>query len=229
MTELSQYTTCKDAIVACAEYLVKQLNASQGNILLLLSGRSSLNPVREAFAQLDDEVLSRIHVGQIDERFVDIKDEASNWRQIKEALGPALNKTASRLAILEQEGEPDDVAIAYEMELQSLLETADETIGVYGIGEDGHIAGMLSVANPADFTQFLDGRLCVAFKADDFTRITTTAALITKLNEVVLFACGPAKVKAISKLNQELPTHKHPAQLLKDAQRASLFIGEELA
>jgi len=229
MTELFQYRTCADAVVAAGDYLAKQLSESEGNLTLLLAGGSCLNAVRQAVKELDDSVLGRIHLAQIDERVVPPDDPASNWLQIKDSVGAKLNKFASALPMVPSVEEPDDLAISYEMQLMGLLETADETIGVYGIGEDGHIAGMLSTPDPGEFTQFLDGRLVVGFEGRDFTRLTTTAALLTKLSEIVLLTCGPAKVKAVEKINLELAPHKHPAQLLKDASRVSLFVGEELA
>jgi 6-phosphogluconolactonase/glucosamine-6-phosphate isomerase/deaminase len=226
MTELFEYKTCNDAITAAADYLFKQIDESEGSILLLLSGGSSLNPVREAFKNIDDETLGRIHIAQVDGRFVEIDDEASNWRQIREAIGPKLDKTASQAVILKQGDAAEDIAIAYEMELRSLLAAADEKIGVYGVGSDGHIAGMLPAKNPADFTQFVDGRLVVDFQGHDFTRITTTQPLLTKLDEVIVFACGPDKVATIERLNEDISPQEHPAQFLKDAERATIFIGE---
>lgn len=227
MTELFKYAGCPDAVLAAKDYLVKQINDSEGNILLLLAGGSCLNPVREAFKELDDETISRIHVAQIDGRYVDIGAEGSNWRQIKEAIGPKLNKTASQLVLLNTGDAPEDIAITYEMELTALLENADYTIGVYGVGADGHIAGMLPTKNPEDFTHFLDGRLMVNYDAPDYTRMTTTLELINRMDEAVVFACGPAKAQAIERLNEDLPPHKHPLQLLKDAERATIFVGQE--
>jgi 6-phosphogluconolactonase/glucosamine-6-phosphate isomerase/deaminase len=131
------------------------------------------------------------------------------------------------MAILNQGDSPEDMAIAYEMELRSLLEATDETIGVYGVGKDGHIAGMLPAKNPEDFTKFLDGRLVVNYPGKDFVRITTTQPLITKLKEIIVFACGQDKVKAIEKINEDLEPSEHPAQLFKDANRATIFLGEK--
>lgn len=226
MTELFEYTTCVDAVKAAKDYLLKQLNESEGHILLLLSGGSCLNPVREVFKQLDKDTLSRIDIAQIDGRYVDIGAEGSNWRQIKEALGSKLDKTDAKLAFLNTGDAPEDIAISYEMELTSLLGSADYVIGIYGVGTDGHIAGMLPTKNPEDFTRFLDGRLVVDYEAHDYVRMTTTQELITRLDEALLFACGPAKVQTIEKLDKNLPAHKHPLQLLKDAKRATIFVGE---
>lgn len=226
MTELFEYTTCADAVTAAKAYLVKQLSASDGHILLLLSGGSSLNPVREAFKELDDDTLARIDIAQIDGRYVDIGAESSNWRQIKEALGSKLDKVDTKLSLLNTGDTPEDIAIAYEMELTALLGSDDTVIGVYGIGTDGHVAGMLPTRHPEEFTRFLDGRLVVDYQAHDFTRMTTTHALMTKLDEAIVFACGPAKVAAVEKINEDLPSHKHPAQLLKDVQRVTIFVGE---
>lgn len=228
MTELFQYKSAKEAIDGAADYLVKQLEDSQGNVLLILSGGSSLNPVREVFTKLKDATLARIHVAQIDERYAE-DGQLNNWRQIEDALGGRLNRTAGQLAMLLDGDEPDDAAIAYEMELRGLLETADEIIGIYGVGDDGSLSGMLACKQPEDFTHFLDGRMVVSYKAADDSRLTTTAALLSRLDEAIVFGCGPSKVKTIERLNKDFPPHRHPVQLLKDAKRASIFIGEELA
>ncbi len=224
----TQYESCQDAVVGASEYLARQLKESEGSIALLLSGGSSLNPVREAFKSLDDKVLGRIHIAQIDGRFVDIDDEASNWRQIKDALGSNLKKVASTLVMLRQGVGAEDIAIAYEMQLRELLAAADEKIGVYGIGADGHIAGMMPTKSPEDFTKFLDGRLVVNYQSHDFVRITTTQPLLTRLDEVILFACGQEKIKAVDKLNDDLSPREHPAQILKDAKRVNIFVAAEV-
>ncbi|HEX9679443.1 MAG TPA: 6-phosphogluconolactonase [Candidatus Saccharimonadales bacterium] len=227
MTELFEYKTCADAVKAARDYLLEQLKASDGNIVLLLSGGSSLNPVKEAFKLLDDETVGRIQLLQVDERYVDLSSSDSNWRQIKRALGSKFKRLASSAGMLTRGEDAEDIAITYEMEIRELLAGADETIGVYGVGADGHIAGMLPTKQPEEFTRFLDGRLVVDYQAHDFVRITTTGALVTKLNELIVFACGPQKTAAVERIDQRLQPHEHPAQMLKDAARVKLFIGEE--
>jgi len=227
MTELFEYKTLNANIKAAGDYLLKQLNESTGNILLLLSGGSSLNPVREAFAHLDKAVLKRIHIAQIDALVVGEDDELSNWRQIKDALGQDLAKTGRQLAIISLGDEPEDMAIAYEMELEALLNMADYVIGVYGVGDDGRVAGMLPTSQPENFTPFLDGRLVVNYEAADYQRITTTHELMVRLDEAVVFASGPNKVKMVEKINADLPPNKSPVQLFKDVARTTIFLGEE--
>lgn len=227
MTELFQYAKCADAVAAAKDYLVRQLSSADGHILLMLSGGSSLAPIQEAFKELSDDTLSRIDIAQIDARYVDIDAESSNWHRIKEALGSKLDKTDTKLIFLNTGNAPEDITIAYEMELNALLGSADTVIGVYGVGADGHVAGMLPTEHADDFAKFLDGRLVVDYQAPDFIRMTTTQALMTRLGEAIVFACGPDKVAAIEKINQDLPPHKHPAQMLKDVERVTIFLGKD--
>lgn len=226
MTELFAYDNRKSAIDAASDYLIKQLTASEGTILLILSGGSSLNPVREAFKKLDEATLSRISIAQVDGVYSSKEDISTNWRQIKTALGKKMYKTARQLCILNHGDYPEDIAITYEMELRALLESSDETIGVYGIGSDGRLGGMLPTKSPEDFTKFVDGRLVVDYQAEDNFRITTTQALLTMLDEAVVFVCGSDKKQALSQLDESLPAYRHPAQFLKDAKRVTIFVGE---
>ncbi|HEX9594854.1 MAG TPA: 6-phosphogluconolactonase [Candidatus Saccharimonadales bacterium] len=228
MTELFEYKTLPSAVKAASDYLKKQINESSGKVLLLLSGGSSLNPVKEAFSSLDSKTLARIRLAQVDALLVPPEDELNNGRQIQEALGPNLDKTAGLTRVITMGDDGEDMAIAYEMELESMLNTSDYAIGVYGIGTDGRLAGMLPMRSPEDFTPFLDGRLVVNYVAADFERVATTQELLVRLDEVVVFATGPEKVKAVDKINQSLPAHKSPTQLLKDAKRATIFLSEEL-
>ena len=227
MTELFEYKTSAATVKAAGDYLLRQIKESSGNILLLLSGGSSLNAVREAFSRLDKGTLKRIHIAQIDSLIVPETDEFSNWRQIKEALGDKLDQVASSTRIFNMGDDPEDMAIAYEMELDSLLSMADYAIGIYGVGMDGRVAGMLPSASPEDFTQFLDGRLVVDYKAADYQRVTTTESLIVRLDEAVVFASGLQKVRMVEKIDKNLPIHKSPIQMFKDAKRTTIFLGEK--
>jgi 6-phosphogluconolactonase/glucosamine-6-phosphate isomerase/deaminase len=108
-----------------------------------------------------------------------------------------------------------------------MLASADYVIGVYGFGVDGHIGGMKPTSHPEDFMRFLDGRLAVSYAAPDFRRITTTHAVLTRMDEAVVFGCGPDKLKQMNIFNStDIPPHTQPMQLLKDLKHATFFIGD---
>lgn len=227
MTELFSYKDLTSAVTAASDYLLKQIKDASGNVLLLLSGGSSLNPVKKAFESLDKAQLGRLRLAQVDALVVPEDDELNNGRQIREALAGKIEHTQGLIRVITLGDDAEDMAIAYEMELESLMSTADYVIGVYGVGTDGRVAGMLPAKTPEDFTPFLDGRLVVNYVAEDFERITTTHELIVRLDEAVIFAAGPEKAKQIDKINQSLPVHKSPIQLFKDAKRATIFLAEK--
>lgn len=227
MTELFQYDSCSDAVTNAGIYLAKQLSDSSGQILLLLSGGSSLNPVHNAFKQVNQDIVKRTDLAQIDERFVDINSADSNWKTIRKVTGSAYDNFDKKVAILECGDTPEDAVITYEMELNGLLESADYIIGVYGFGADGHIAGIKPTQHPEDFMRFLDGRLAVSYKAPDFIRITTTHSVLTRIDEAIVFGCGPDKIRQLEKFNEStLAPHIQPMQLFKDLKHATFFIGE---
>jgi len=191
--------------------------------LLLLSGGSSLNAVRVMVSRLSKTQKKRLKIMQIDARYVPFGHEESNWTQIENLFGDELNLDR-QYAMYEEGKKPRDLASDYSVLLESELEKADITIGVYGMGADGHIAGIKPTKIPYKFMKFLDGRLVVNYKAKDYQRITTTQELIVKLNKVIGFVCGKDKYEAVKKLNEDINMRLHPAQLLKDAKDGELHV-----
>jgi 6-phosphogluconolactonase/glucosamine-6-phosphate isomerase/deaminase len=100
------------------------------------------------------------------------------------------------------------------------------SIALAGMGPDGHIFGVKphspSVESQADV---------VAYKWDDYNRITPTINLIKRLDEVLVYAMGAEKHKQLDDLASDLSPQEQPAQFLKKLQKVTIFndyIGESL-
>lgn len=95
---------------------------------------------------------------------------------------------------------------------------ADYKIGVFGIGIDGHIAGILPhtvAVNNKDI-------ICT-YETDIFNRVTITPNTINKLNEAVVYAMGENKWPVLELLEKELLIDDCPAQILKKVPLVTIF------
>jgi 6-phosphogluconolactonase/glucosamine-6-phosphate isomerase/deaminase len=196
-----------------------------GKILLLLSGGSSLVVAQEALKKLSKNQKKQITITQVDERYGKPGHKHSNWEGVKKAIG-APEDYAEVVPVLEMGNDIEDVAASYSAKLKQIFNESDIRVGVYGVGADGHVAGMLPQPEE-DFFKFIDGRYMVDFKGKDFPRITTTSALFRHLDDMIVFASGSNKKDAIEKLKKKLPVHVHPAQLLKNANQAWVYYGKK--
>ena len=82
----------------------------------------------------------------------------------------------------------------------------DYKIGLFGIGVDGHTAGIM----PPD-------------TISKWTRISITPQLIKKLDEIVLYVEGKEKIKILQKLDEDIDEITMPAQLLKSVPKLTIF------
>jgi len=117
----------------------------------------------------------------------------------------------------------EECARQYSSELEGALERCGFSIGVYGIGADGHTAGIKPAKSQEAFLPLLGPESVVAYSSEDYERITTTAAVIKKLDLIVVYACGEEKTTIIHKLKQNVAAFKVPAQLLKTAKNVVIF------
>ncbi len=219
---VNKYETCSEATDKAAARLVSALDHPV-KMLLLLSGGSSLGVAKVALSKLKADQKRFITVAQIDERYGKPGHPDSNWNGIKEAAG-SFNDYAGAVNVLQGSGSIEEDAANYNARLRELLVENVIKIGLFGVGADGHVAGILP-HDEADFMKYTDGRIVVNFQGSDFPRITTTSALMKVLDGAVVYACGKNKEDAIDKLSKTIPSHQHPAQLLKETNETWVYFG----
>jgi 6-phosphogluconolactonase/glucosamine-6-phosphate isomerase/deaminase len=94
--------------------------------------------------------------------------------------------------------------------LNESIDANTYVIGLFGIGSDGHTAGILP--NSPAVTAAAE----VAFyQASDYPRITISPVFFSKIHTAIVYAMGSAKLQALENLKQDLPAVLEPAQLLK--------------
>lgn len=219
MIDIERRDDCQSAQDAAVKKLQSVLDEAE-RPLLLLSGGSA---VKVAIQLIKNSLgLNRWTVAQVDERYGAVGHERSNWKALQEA-GLDQSRFAQVLPILSDGLGIHETSRIYEQQLRQAMSEADVSIALLGMGADGHIAGMLPKAREQFEEQFQSEQLVAYFDGPDFQRITTTQSALNALDSVVVYTCGDEKQAAIRMLDDDVPIHEHPAQLLKYAQNVSIY------
>jgi 6-phosphogluconolactonase/glucosamine-6-phosphate isomerase/deaminase len=201
-----------------AEYLAATINDHLNNnekTLWLVAGGSSIYVAAEASKMLAKSKLGNLSVSLTDERYGPVGHKDSNWQQLLE-VGFVLPN--ARLLPVLNDGDLNDTALSYAGMLAMELKSCNFSIGLFGIGEDGHTAGILP-SSPAVSTR----ALAIGYDGGMFQRITMAPAAIVKLDEAVVYAFGKPKWPILDKLEADIPIEVMPAQVLKTVQKLSVF------
>jgi 6-phosphogluconolactonase/glucosamine-6-phosphate isomerase/deaminase len=186
------------------------------SVLFLIPGGSAiavaLLVARELVTMGD---LTRLSVMLTDERFGEVGHKDSNWAQLT-ASGFSLPR-ATLIPTLRGLSLSETVH-AQEEVLRAQFSGTDFHVGLFGMGSDGHTAGILP-GSPASTST----ALVVGYPAPQFTRITMTPSAIAQLDLAVLYAMGGEKKKAVQNLSEEKDIAVQPAQALKKARELVVF------
>lgn len=187
----------------------------------LVCGGSAVDIAAAVSEALFGTDVLRLTVTLTDERFGEVGHEDSNWIQLEKA-GFQLEK-AFTVPVLTNKNMEQTVA-DFDTTLDNMLHNADYKIALFGMGADGHIAGIL----PESGAILAEG-LAAGYQTPDFTRITMTFEAIKLLDEAVLYVRGGKKLKALQDLQQPLTLQHQPAQIIKKLSKATVYndqIGE---
>lgn len=195
-------------------------------VLWLLPGGSNIRISAAVFKLLTEDELSRITVTLTDERFGPIGHPHSNYFQLEQA-GFDFSKVNATPILADKYDSLDETVERFERTINDLFAESQIIIGQFGMGGDGHIAGIMphSVAS-----QEIE-RLAVGYKTDDFTRITMTFNAILMVDRAYLIAFGQSKLEALVSLRDKaIELNAQPAQILRQVNDVLVIndmIGEE--
>ena len=189
-------------------------------VLWLLSGGSNISISVEAFKILKEnfpnKLESNLAVTLTDERFGPVGYAHSNWQQLINGGFPM--------------DEMRTVPVLYDLPLQETLKKfkqnyrgfsdwADVIVGQFGIGADGHIAGVLP-----ETIGVSDTEIACAYDGGTHTRISLTLPTLKKITVAYAFVFGDTKKEIVSALkNSDFPLSEMPAQILKVIPEAYLY------
>ena len=179
-------------------------------VLWLVCGGSNIAVAAAVCPLLDGLDLSRLSVTLTDERYGPIGHRDSNWQQLQDA---GFRLPGARLVPVLVDGlSLADTTSQFATSLEQLTDGSDTVIGLFGLGTDGHTAGMRpgspAVGSPLG---------AIGYATEQFTRITMGPCMFERLDLVYLGFEGTAKLEQIARLGQDLSPTEQPLQYLKRA------------
>ena len=208
--------TDDNQIVTYLTEVISNRLAEEISVLWLVPGGSAMEPATKVLQNLEDVDTSLLCITLTDERYGRPDHEHENWAQLAR-LGFTVNSINAYRVL---RGETiETTAQDFSDKLQQLYATYEYKIGLFGIGTDGHTAGIKPHSIAAT-----DEDLAVYYTGEDYERVTMTPHAIRKLDEVVAYAHGEEKFSTIQKLlHENIPVEEQPAQCLKWVEHATLF------
>ncbi len=201
--------------------------------VLFLSGGSTPKPLYEALVK--EKVLKPAAVAMIDERFGKKLHENSNEKMIKDTgFIKYLDKIKTQFYPIIHSGlSREQSATAYDKKSRDLFFHFNKSVGILGIGKDGHTAGI-----PAGISNI---KYQLSNKKDEFVtsyddengnygqRITLTFAGLSLLDFFIVLAFGKEKKEAIEKIFVQGPVEEIPARFYnsQDISKKTLFITDQ--
>ncbi|MDB5186824.1 MAG: hypothetical protein JWM07_296 [Candidatus Saccharibacteria bacterium] len=213
------YIYSEDPVKTAADHLVHAIKdnlAAGKKVLWFLSGGSGIRVVLAAARQLQRTDLTNLSVTLTDERYGPVGHEDENWQQLLDGGFTLPGANVYRTLI-----DADRVATsdAFGAWIMQQMMSADYKIGLFGIGSDGHTAGIKPHSAAVNTTAWAD-----CYTGEDFERITITPFTISQIDEVVLQATGSDKSDTLRRLLHEtVDASEQPAQTLKTVSVCTLY------
>jgi 6-phosphogluconolactonase/glucosamine-6-phosphate isomerase/deaminase len=209
--------TTPEAVARDIAESIRQKLQSGERVLWLVSGGSTI-PIAVAAAQALQTLpgVRNLTILQVDERYGELGHRNANWQALLDA-GFSCGD-ARCIPILRAESLAETTQL-YEADLRAALAHSDFRVGLFGIGADGHTAGMLPGSSAAQETE----RLVASYHGPDFTRITITTPAIAQLDLAIVYAVGHSKASALRALQQPGDIIQQPAQALRHAAQTTVY------
>ncbi len=178
-------------------------------VLWLVPGGSNISVAVRVMNQIDAEQSEHLTVMLTDERFGAPGHANSNYTQLFDAGFQPKWAQFDDLLI----GASLDATIqTAEESYKKACSTAEHIIGFFGLGSDGHIAGILPHSPAASRGE----NWVVGYEASPFIRMTLTPFALSHVQKAFVGAFGKEKAPALHQLREEVvPIEVQPAQILK--------------
>jgi len=199
--------------------ILKQLELGKRVLFFVTGGSSMVAGVKVAELLRDypqQNLIKNLTITLTDERYGLLDHPDSNWYQLVKK-GFAL-PSAKLIPILINEGR-DTTVKKFGAILHQEFSRAEYKIGLFGIGTDGHMAGILPESGAVK-----SENLTYGYETPTFFRITITSKAIEKLDEAVVWVQGENKWNIIKNLQENsIEFSKQPVQILKKIPLLTIF------
>lgn len=221
------YTKAADAFVD----LSKKSILKNGRFVVALSGGSSPKAIFKLLAapEYKEQIeWNKVYFFWVDERWVPLNDDKSNFRMTDEALLNHVPVDQNHIFPMYAEGiTPEDYAKAYEQQIRTVL--GDEGVFDFillGMGDDGHTASLF----PGEEVLNEKEKWVSAYylKPQEMFRITLTAPVINNADHILAIAFGESKKHALNEvLNGKYNPSLYPMQLIEKKDGFQFFTDEK--
>ena len=193
------------ALAARLEQAISAAAASGGAAIMLSGGHTPLPAYQQLATRLRHSgaaLRGRLHVLFSDDRYVPADSELSNYHASRPLLD-ALALPEEQVLRVRTELALEAAALDYERRLRALLEQGVAvTLGMLGLGADGHTASLFRSADLARAR----GRLALAVsRPDGLSGISVTPGFIAHIPEPLFVVAGTGKEAAIAGLERADP------------------------
>lgn len=209
------YKKAADAFVDLSKKSIQK----KDRFVVALSGGSSPKAIFKLLAtpEYKEQIeWNKVYFFWVDERWVPLNDDKSNFRMTDEALLNQVPVDQNHIFPMYAEGiTPEDYAKAYEQQIRTVL--GDEGIFDFillGMGDDGHTASLF----PGEEVLNEKEKWVSAYylKPQEMFRITLTAPIINNADHILAIAFGESKKHALNEvLNGEYNPSLYPMQLIE--------------
>jgi 6-phosphogluconolactonase/glucosamine-6-phosphate isomerase/deaminase len=187
-------------------------------VLWLIPGGSNIPIAVEAMKRIRSTTeavfLKNLTITLTDERYGPVGHSDSNWQQLQDA-GFDMNvenaEDIKMFPILYDLPLVETVA-RFGRTIQEILAHTDVVVGQFGMGADGHIAGILPGSPAVSELTPTSG-----YESKPFTRISLTFPILRQIDVAYLFVSGVSKRAATERLHEDgVSLNDQPAQILKE-------------
>ncbi len=217
------YTEAADTFVDLSKKSIQK----KDRFVVALSGGSSPKAIFRLLAtpEYAEQIeWNKVYFFWVDERWVPLNDDKSNFRMTDEALLSQVPVDKNHIFPMYSDGIlPEDYAKSYEQQIRSVL--GDEGVFDFillGMGDDGHTASLF----PGEEVLNEKEKWVSAYylKPQEMFRITLTAPLINKAENILVVAFGESKKHALNEvMNGAYNPALYPMQLIERKEGFQFF------
>jgi 6-phosphogluconolactonase/glucosamine-6-phosphate isomerase/deaminase len=200
-----------------ADRLILELS-NDNKVLWLISGGSNIEGEVHIIKKISKSMRNNLTIMFADERYGEVGHQDSNYQQL---LSAGFDSQGTNfISILNQGMDFEATINNFTTMAQDLLQNSDIVIAQLGMGDDGHIAGILPHSDASlDHTNFVAG-----YSSNPYTRLTLTFRALTMINVAYVYAYGDTKFRALQDLKtKNLSLIDQPSQILKQINEAYVY------
>jgi 6-phosphogluconolactonase len=191
MISMRRFVTNAEFDAALVERLERAISGpdAAGTAVMLAGGRTPLPAYREVAVRKPTPGKA-LHLLFSDDRYVPVTSESSNFFQTR-LLVNALGLPESQVVRVRTELPLEQAAADYEQQLAAMLKSGIRiTLGLLGLGADGHTASLFNAAH----LEQARGKLAIAVqRPDGLQGVSVTPELLSKVAEPLFLVTGADK------------------------------------